>query len=119
MGESGRGVPFTHLAQLGDDEGLRGFSGRRFRDGARLAAQLEWRYEVYWHPGFADQGLEGFAFTDAGAVGPTLGAIEWSDVRATPGLGLRYLKAGDARAEAYLARGGGRWRAGVALRRTF
>jgi hypothetical protein len=119
VGETARGVPFTHLAKLGDDSGLRGYSGRRFRDSALLAAQLEWRYQVYWHPGFPDQAIEGFAFTDAGAVGSSIGAIRWDDVRYTPGIGLRYVKAGEAKAEGYLSRGGGRWRAGFALGRTF
>ena len=62
VGESGLGVPFTHLAHLGDERGLRGYSGRRFRDRAMVAAQLEWRYEVYWHPGFPDLRLEGLRF---------------------------------------------------------
>jgi hypothetical protein len=119
LGESGLGVPFTHLADLGDERGLRGYSGGRFRDRALLAAQLEWRYEVYWHPGFVTQRIEGFLFTDAGVVGPSLDAVEWSDVEATPGIGLRYVKEGEAKFEAYLARGGSSWRVGVGLGRTF
>jgi hypothetical protein len=119
VGEKGRGVPFTHLAYLGDDHGLRGYSGRRFRDEALLAAQLEWRYQVYWHPGFPDKAVEGFVFTDAGTVGSSLGAIRWDDVRYTPGIGLRYVHAGEGKAEAFLAHGGGRWRVGAAFGRTF
>jgi hypothetical protein len=119
VGESGRGVPFTYMAELGDDRGLRGFSGGRFRDNAAVAAQLEWRYEVYWHPGFPDMRIEGFAFTDVGTVAPSLGSIDWSTVRATPGIGIRYVNAGDAKFEGFLANGGGEWRLGVALGRTF
>jgi hypothetical protein len=119
VGVKGSGVPFTHLAELGDDHGLRGYSGRRFRDNASLAAQLEWRYQVYWHPGFPNRAIEGFAFTDAGSVGPSVDAIRWDDVRFTPGIGLRYVQAGEGKAEAYLSRGDGRWRLGAAFGRTF
>jgi hypothetical protein len=119
LGEDGLGVPFTHLAHLGDEHGLRGYSGRRFRDRALLAAQLEWRYEVYWHPGFQNLRLEGFAFVDSGAVGPEVGAIDLSDFRTTPGLGLRWVQDGDARGEVFLAHGGEGWRAGVSLGRSF
>jgi hypothetical protein len=119
IGESGRGVPFTHLAHLGDERGLRGYSGRRFRESALLATQLEWRYEVYWHPGFPDLRLEGFAFVDSGAVGPELGAIDLSDFHTTPGLGLRWVKAGDARGEVFIAHGGEGWRGGISLGRSF
>jgi hypothetical protein len=119
LDEGGRGIPFTHLAHLGDERGLRGYSGRRFRDRALLAAQLEWRYEVYWHPGFPDLRLEGFAFADAGAVGPELGAIDLSDFRTTPGLGLRAVQEGNARVEVFLAHGGDGWRGGFGLGRSF
>jgi hypothetical protein len=118
VGESGMGVPFTHLARLGDDRGLRGYSGRRFRDRALLAAQLEWRYEVYWHPGYPNLRAEGFAFADAGAVGPALSTITWSDFRATPGIGLRWVQDGDAKVEVFLSHGE-RWRGGIGLARTF
>jgi hypothetical protein len=119
LGEREDGVPFTHLARLGDEEGLRGFSGRRFRDRALLAAQVEWRYEVAWHPGFAELGIEGFAFADVGAVGSSLGAIGRSDFRATPGIGLRFVDRGDAQAEAFVARGDGRWRLGFGFGRSY
>ena len=112
-------MPFTHLAHLGDERGLRGYSGRRFRDSALLAAQLEWRYEVYWHPGFPDLRLEGFAFVDSGAVGPELGAIDLSDFHTTPGLGVRWVNAGDARGEVFIAHGGEGWRGGISLGRSF
>lgn len=119
LGEDGRGVPFTHLAELGDEDGLRGHSGRRFRDRALLAAQAEWRYEVFWHPGFPDLRIEGFAFADAGTVGPSLSSVAWDDFEVTPGIGLRYVDDGDARAEGFIARGGGRWRLGFGFGRTF
>jgi hypothetical protein len=118
VGESGMGVPFTHLARLGDDRGLRGYSGRRFRDRALLAAQLEWRYEVYWHPGYPNLRAEGFAFADAGAVGPALSSIAWSDFRATPGIGVRWVQDGDAKIEVFVSHGE-RWRGGIGLARTF
>jgi hypothetical protein len=123
LGEDGPGVtdgvPFTHLARLGDDEGLRGHSSRRFRDRALLATQVEWRYQAYWHPGFPDRAVEGFAFVDAGSVGPSLGAIALSELRVTPGIGVRWIEQGESRIEGYVAFGGGRARFDVEFGRTF
>lgn len=104
--ESGRGVPFTHLAELGDDDGLRGYGSRRFRDRALLSGQAEVRYEVWWHPGNPDLRVEGFAFGDYGAVGPELGQLDGSDFDFTPGVGLRFTQGGDRLVEVFAAWGG-------------
>lgn len=119
LGEGEDGVPFTHLARLGDDDGLRGHTSRRFRDRALLAGQLEWRYEAYWHPGFSDRRVEGFAFLDAGMVAPSLADMALSEFRATPGLGIRWIEGGRSRVEGYVAFGGGRARLDLELGRTF
>jgi hypothetical protein len=119
FGEHGDGVPFTHLARLGDEHGLRGYSGRRFRDLAMAAAQLEWRYETYWHPGFSNLRMDGFVFLDAGNVGPSLSSIHLSDVHVTPGFGLRFLEDGRSRGEVYFGFGGDYARVGFQLGSTF
>ncbi len=102
--ETGGGVPFYRLATLGDDEGLRGFTGRRFRDKALLATQVEWRYRVWSHPSATAYSLDGFAFVDHGAVGPSLSAV--GSFETTPGIGLRLMHRGLAWGEVYAAFGG-------------
>jgi hypothetical protein len=116
---SGMGVPFTHMARLGDDRGLRGYSGRRFRDLAAAAGTMEWRYEAYWHPGFPDMRIDGFTFVDAGTVGPSLSALDGSTLHVTPGIGLRFLQAGKSRGEVYVGFGGDKLRGGFQIGSTF
>lgn len=104
--EGGEGVPFHRLAMLGDDDGLRGYSSRRFRDRALLAAMVEWRYEVWFHPGDSPWKVEGFAFVDHGGVGPSLDRVDAFET--TPGIGLRFIDRGLSLVEVYAAWGGDR-----------
>lgn len=104
LAEGGQGVPFYRLAMLGDDDGLRGYTSRRFRDRALLAAMIEWRYEIWFHPGDEQYRLEGFAFVDHGGVGPSLSEVEAFET--TPGLGIRFIDRGLSRVEVYAAWGG-------------
>ena len=119
VGEQGRGVPFFHLARLGGDDGLRGYQSSRFQDQALLAGQLEWRYEAYWHPGYPNSRVEGFAFVDYGGVGPSLGSLHHEDFRTTPGMGLRYIEEGRSVGEVYFGFGGDDMRFGFEIGRTF
>jgi hypothetical protein len=119
VGESGDGVPFTHLARLGSSHGLRGHSSRRYRDVAMAAVQLEWRYEAYWHPGFADRRLDAFVFADAGNVGPSLSSIQLNELHLTPGFGFRFMQQGRSRGEVYFGFGGDGPRVGFELGSTF
>lgn len=45
--DSGRGVPFFHLAELGGDPGGRAYANQRFRAPDMAAFTAEWRYEVW------------------------------------------------------------------------
>ncbi|MBW3535359.1 MAG: hypothetical protein KY453_09115, partial [Gemmatimonadetes bacterium] len=75
-------------------------------ENAMLAATLEWRYEVWFHPGDAHLRAEGFAFVDHGGVGPTLDRVDTFET--TPGLGLRFIDRGVSLVEVYAAWGGDR-----------
>lgn len=91
--QGGRGVPFTHLASLGGDRGLRGFDVDRFRDEDLLALLSEWRYEI-WRTIHDDLRQEGFVFLDVGTVGGISRALDLSDLRTSYGFGMRTVAAG-------------------------
>lgn len=103
LGESGSGAPFTHLVELGDEDGLRGFRSRRFRDRNLLAVMAEWRYEVYWTPGFPEVRVEGFVFADHGTVFDDYSALGDATFQTTPGIGLRLVRGPDVKASAFVA----------------
>lgn len=88
--DGGRGVPFTHLAALGGDRGLRGFQRLRFRDRVAVVLLSEWRYEV-WRDKLGFARTEGFMFLDAGTVAPRLDELALSDLRSSWGFGMRAL----------------------------
>lgn len=97
-GDAGPGVPFTHLASLGSERGLRGYSSDRFRDRDMAALSSEWRYEV-WRDEPA--GVQGFVFFDVGSVAPRLDDLD--RFRNSYGIGLRLFRSGQAQGVAYLA----------------
>lgn len=117
--QTGAGVPLYHVPALGGSQGLRGQKGFRYRDLALLAAQGEWRYQVWWHPGDPGYRLDAFAFVDHGAVGPSLRSIASDDFITTPGLGFRFMSHGVGKVETFLAFGGDKPRAGLKLGTTF
>lgn len=117
--QTGAGVPLYHLPALGGSQGLRGQKSFRYRDLALLAAQGEWRYQVWWHPGDPHYRLDAFAFVDHGAVGPSLRSLASDDFITTPGLGLRFMSRGVGKVETFLAFGGDKPRAGLKLGTTF
>jgi hypothetical protein len=119
FGERGAGVPFYLLAELGDDDGLRGFRGQRFRDRAMAAVQAEWRWETYYHPGSERVGVEAFVFGDAGMVASSFGELDRSPLRVTPGVGLRAIFTANRLAEGFLAFGGDNVRLSGSLSVTF
>lgn len=108
-GEAGRGVPFTHLASLGGDRGLRGFSTDRFRDRQMAALMSEWRYEV-WREKHGNVRVEGLVFLDAGAVAPELEALGQDGLETSWGVGARVLANDDVTLLGYLGLGGDRTR---------
>ena len=86
---SGRGVPFTHLAALGDGFGGRAYPDQRFRGRDLARATAEWRF-MAWRELRDRQQLEGFVFFEEGVVAPDLGDVDSSAWRPSWGGGLRF-----------------------------
>jgi hypothetical protein len=93
---SGRGVPFTHLAALGDHLGSRAYKQYRFRDRDMAAIMTEWRYEV-WRELHERGRVETFLFLDTGAVDRRLTDISSSELRWSYGFGFRTVWGGQVR----------------------
>lgn len=104
-GVEGRGIPFTHLASLGGDRGLRGFSTDRFRDRHMAALMTEWRYEI-WREKHGGARIEGLAFVDAGTVAPEFDRLTDADLETSWGLGARLLASDDVALMGYVGLGG-------------
>ncbi len=103
--DDGGGVPFYHLASLGDARGARAFTSERFRDRDLLALMAEWRYEV-WRELHERGRLEGFVFFDEGGVARRLTELDGGDLHESYGFGLRGVWGGRLVALGYLAFGG-------------
>jgi hypothetical protein len=102
--DSGRGVPFTHLATLGDVAGGRAYKDGRFRDLAVLALMSEWRYEV-WRELHERGRVESFLLLDSGTVGERFRAMTFSNLYWSFGFGMRVVWDAQVRWLAYLAFG--------------
>lgn len=102
--DSGRGVPFFYLAELGGDPGGRAYSNQRFRSRDMVALTAEWRYEV-WRELLDRMRLEGFVFADEGAVARRLDEVSSSDWRPSFGGGLRLVSPGGEVGRVYWATG--------------
>jgi hypothetical protein len=76
-------VPFYDLCLLGKNQDLRGYPTGQYRDRSMLAAQAEWRTELWWRIGAA-------AYFGGGAVAPTLTAVTWKETLPGGGAGLRF-----------------------------
>ena len=76
-------VPFYDLCLLGKNRDLRGYTAGQYRDRAMVAAQAEWRSEVWWRFGAA-------AFVGGGEVARDFGSLTWTDVLPGSGVGLRF-----------------------------
>ena len=79
---SGGEVPFQVMPELGGGELLRGFYEGRFRDRVAAAAQMEYRFPLFWR-------LGGVLFGGVGLVSPSLEAISLGNSRPAGGAGLR------------------------------
>jgi outer membrane protein assembly factor BamA len=77
-------VPFTMLPQLGGQNIMRGTLGSRFRDHHMMAAQAEYRLQVWRRFGAA-------GFVGAGQVADRLDAIRIADLHPSLGFGLRFM----------------------------
>lgn len=97
-GETRSGIPFTHLASLGSSNGLRGYSGDRFRDRDLAALMSEYRYEIWRDEPSA---VEGFLLWDMGGVARSLDELD--RIRTSYGFGARVIKSESLLALAYVA----------------
>ena len=77
-------APFFHLPRLGGQDGLRGYSGGRFRDDARLLVRTEWRSGPLWRK------LGAVVFAGIGDVAPRPQALGTTAGLTTIGCGLRW-----------------------------
>lgn len=80
-------VPFNQLAQLGGDRLMRGYYQGRFRDKHAISAQMEYRILPF---AFSKR-LGAAVFAAAGAVAPQFNDFQARNIKATAGVGLRYL----------------------------
>ncbi len=103
-GESGGGVPFFHLASLGDSRGARSLDQDRFRDRDMAALMTEWRYEI-WRELHERSRVESFLFFDTGAVENRLTELDGSDFVQSFGFGMRIIARTDAFFVTYIAFG--------------
>ena len=76
-------VPFTHMAELGGDEVLRGMFQGRFRDHGGSALQSELRFPIVWR-------FRGVVFAGVGQVFRQPADLTSHPLRWTMGGGLRY-----------------------------
>lgn len=81
---SGGDVPFQLMPWLGDEDIMRGFYKGRYIDKHYYAAQIEYRYPVYWR-------FSGTVFGAIGDVGSDLGDFSTGTIKGAYGLGLRFL----------------------------
>ncbi len=77
-------VPFLDLPTLGNDDILRGYPKNRFRDRNFVAAQVEYRFPVWWR-----FGLVGFA--GAGDVFAKPSDVSMQTLKYSVGAGLRFV----------------------------
>lgn len=84
-----RGIPFHHLAELGRDGTVRGYTRGRFRDRDAAYGSAEYRWPIYT-PHFR-RALEFLLFADGGQVGRSLpGDFDADRLEFGYGAGLRY-----------------------------
>jgi hypothetical protein len=75
--------PFSHMSQAGGTGLMRGMLVGRFRDQHFAAAQVEYRYPLFWRFG-------GVAFGGLGRVASSLGELDFSGLKYSVGGGLRF-----------------------------
>lgn len=77
-------VPFLDMPTLGNDDLLRGYPKNRFRDQNFAAAQVEYRFPVWWRFGLV-------AFAGAGDVFGKPADLSLRTVKYSAGAGLRFV----------------------------
>ena len=111
--EDGGPIPFTHLAELGGDDGLRAYSSGRFRDRDLFTVGAEWRWEV-WRELRERGRIEAFLFYAEGGVAHDL-TRDFPDLVDSKGFGLRFVWLGEYQGEGYAAFGQDGPRVGASL----
>jgi hypothetical protein len=76
-------VPFYDLCMLGKSQDLRGYPIGQYRDRAMVAAQIEWRSELWRRFGAV-------AFLGGGEVAPDFGSLNLKQTVPGGGIGLRF-----------------------------
>ncbi len=80
-------VPFSSLALLGGEQGLRGYYLGRYRDRNLLSTQAE----IRWLPFGFSKRVGGNVFIGAATVAPTVSAFRFDQLRVAGGFGLQFL----------------------------
>jgi len=75
-------APFYDLCPLGRSQDIRGYQIGQYRDDRMVAAQAEWRSEIWWRFGAV-------VFAGVGEVAPEFGKISWKALLPGGGAGLR------------------------------
>ena len=75
-------VPFYDICALGKSSDLRGYQLGQYRDDRMIAAQAEWRREIWWRFG-------GVLFAGVGEVSPEFSRVSWNDLLPSGGVGVR------------------------------
>jgi hypothetical protein len=81
---SNRDVPFQQLSLLGGDKLMRGYYRGRYRDKVLYAVQAEYRWQFYRRFGMV-------VFGGLGDVSEQFNSFDFSDVKPSYGIGLRYM----------------------------
>ena len=80
---SDRTIPFYYLAELGNDDSIRGFLRGRFHDRDFILGSAEYRFPLTRH-------IDALVFTDAGKVSERLSThLNTDDLQITYGTGIR------------------------------
>jgi hypothetical protein len=79
----GGSAPFYDICTLGKSQDLCGYTLGQYRDDRMVAAQAEWRSEIWWRFG-------GALFAGVGEVMPDFGQLSWDGLRPSGGVGLRF-----------------------------
>ncbi len=75
--------PFYRYALIGGDSILRGYYKGRYRDKYLVVLQSEYRLPIWWRFGLV-------GFVGLGNVGPSLGRVDFGDLKYSVGAGLRF-----------------------------
>lgn len=77
-------TPLQEMGQLGGHEIMRGYFGGRYTDRHLIATQIEWRQKLSHLWGVV-------AFAGIGNVAPSINEFDFSTIRTSLGVGLRFL----------------------------